>query len=111
MTPRFLGEFEQMVLLAILQLEEQAYAAAILRELDERAGRQVSRGTLYKTLERMENKGLVRWVPEEGAPDRGGHRRRRFSVTGRGVSALQYSRAALLNLWDGLESVTGGDPE
>ena len=109
MTPRFLGEFEQMVLLAILRLETGAFAVSILRELDERAGRLVSRGTLYKTLERMEGKGLVQWVPEEGSPERGGHQRRRFSVTGRGVSALQESRAAYLSLWDGLEHLPGGE--
>lgn len=109
MTPRFLGEFEQMVLLAILRLEDRAFAVSILHELDERAGRSVSRGTLYKTLERMGTKGLVQWVGEEGSPERGGHPRRRFSVTGQGVSALQESRGALLRLWDGLESISGGE--
>lgn len=108
MTPRFLGEFEQMVLLAILRLEDQAYAVSILHELDERVGRSVSRGTLYKTLERMGKKGLVQWAPEEGSPERGGHPRRRFTVTGRGVSALHESRDAYLRLWDGLESTPGG---
>ena len=103
MPPRFLGEFEQMVLLAILRLKEGANAVSILRELDARAGRAVSRGTLYKTLERMEAKGLVQWVAEDGPPERGGHPRRRFSVTGRGVRALQESREALQRLWQGLE--------
>jgi len=109
MTPRFLGEFEQMVLLAILRLEDRAFAVSVLRELDERAGRAVSRGTLYKTLDRMESKGLVGWEPEGGSPERGGHPRRRFSVTGRGVSALQESREAFLSLWDGLEAISGGE--
>jgi len=108
MTPRFLGEFEQMVLLAILQLKAEAYAVSILAELDTRAGRSVSRGTLYKTLERLEQKGFVRWNPEPGPPERGGHPRRRFSVTGRGVAALQDSREAFLRLWDGLEGIAGG---
>lgn len=103
MPPRFLGEFEQMVLLAVLRLKEGANAVSILRELDARAGRSVSRGTLYKTLERMEAKGLVQWVAEDGPPERGGHPRRLFSVTGRGVRALQESREALQKLWQGLE--------
>ena len=107
MPPRFLGEFEQMVLLAILQLEEGANAVSILRELDARAGRSVSRGTLYKTLERMEVKGLVVWEAEEGPPERGGHPRRLFTVTGRGVRALQETREAFQKLWEGLEGAFG----
>ncbi len=108
MTPSFLGEFEQMVLLAILQLDETAFAVSVLHELDRRAGRQVSRGALYKTLERLDQKGLVQWQLESATPERGGHPRRRFRVTGAGVSALQASREALLRLWDGLEGVLGG---
>ena len=59
MTPIYPGEFEQMVLLAILQLEGDAYALSVIRELDKSAGRRVSRGALYKTLERLEDKGFV----------------------------------------------------
>ena len=66
MPPRYLGEFEQMVLLSILQLGDQAYALSILAELDQRANRSASRGTLYKTLERLETKGFLRWSAEEG---------------------------------------------
>jgi DNA-binding PadR family transcriptional regulator len=107
MTTAFPGEFEQMVLLAILQLEDEGFALAILRELDRRAGRRVSRGALYKTLERLEEKGLVEWEVEDATPDRGGHPRRRFSVTHEGVAALQTSRDALFRLWHGLEGVLG----
>ena len=107
MSPTYPGEFEQMVLLAILQLEGDAYALSILRELDESAGRRVSRGALYKTLERLDHKGLVKWEVEEATPGRGGHPRRRFQVTPQGVSALQTSRNALHRLWHGLESVLG----
>jgi PadR family transcriptional regulator PadR len=108
MTPRFLGEFEQMVLLAILQLKDGAYALAILAELDSRAGRAVSRGSLYKTLERLEAKGFLEWAAEGGSPDRGGHPRRRFSVTGRGILALRESRNAFRKLWEGLDEVVEG---
>ena len=111
MPPRFLGEFEQMVLLAVLQLKEDANAVPILRELDARAGRTVSRGTLYKTLERMEAKGLVAWTAEEGPPERGGHPRRVFRVTGPGMQALLESREAFLRLWEGLDgAVEGAEP-
>ena len=101
------GEFEQMVLLAVLRLGQGAYVLAVLRELDQQAGRRVSRGALYKTLDRMEAKGMVRWQVEEATPDRGGHPRRLFSVTPQGVALLQASRDALFRLWDGLDGVLG----
>lgn len=105
--PSNLGEFEHVVLLAILQAGEQAFALSIIRELDRRAGRSVDRGALYKTLDRMELKGLVKWQTEPATPGRGGHRRRLFEVTPAGVRALQASRNALFNLWEGLETVLG----
>jgi DNA-binding PadR family transcriptional regulator len=107
MTQRFPGEFEQMVLLATLQLGDGAFALDILRELDARAGRRVSRGSLYKTLERLESKGLLCWVEEDGTPRRGGHPRRRFDVTPRGIAVLRDSREALMRLWEGLDGVLG----
>ena len=107
MAPRYLGEFEQMVLLAILQLKNDAHAVGVLEELDERAGRSVSRGTLYKTLERMEAKGLVEWQAEEGPPERGGHPRRRFWVTPHGLAALRESREAFDRLLEGLDEALG----
>ena len=67
------------------------------------AGRSVSRGALYRTLERLEGKGLVRWQVEDGGAQRGGHARRRYEVTGDGIAALKAARHALLDLWDGLE--------
>lgn len=107
MAPTYPGEFEQMVLLAILRLEGEAFALSVLRELDDQAGRRVSRGALYKTLERLDEKGLVEWEVEETVPGRGGHPRRRFTVTTEGVRALQTSRDALHRLWHGLEGVLG----
>jgi DNA-binding PadR family transcriptional regulator len=99
----FPGEFEQMVLLAILRLGDEAHALAVLAELDREAGRRVSRGTLYKTLDRMEAKGYVAWSVEDATPDRGGHPRRLFRVTASGLELLRTSREALLRLWSGLE--------
>lgn len=101
----FPSEFEQMVLLAILRLGEEAYALAIIRELDREAGRSVSRGALYKTLERMESKRYLVWSTEESTPERGGHPRRLFAVTPAGVDVLRNSREALLRLWAGLDPV------
>ena len=109
MKPSFLGEFEQMVLLATLQAGDDAFALAVLKQLDRRTGRRVDRGALYKTFDRLESKGFVEWSVEAATPERGGHRRRRFRVTREGVDALRSSRHALFNLWDGLEPILG-DP-
>jgi DNA-binding PadR family transcriptional regulator len=101
----FLGEFEQMVLLAVLQLDDRGYALGIRNELERRAGRAVSRGALYRTLDRLEEKSLVEWSLEEETPARGGHPRRRFQVTAAGIEALRNSREALFALWEGLDAV------
>lgn len=101
------GEFEQMVLLVLLRLNDDAYALPALKELDRATGRRVSRGALYKTLDRMEAKGMVEWTTEATTPERGGHPRRLFSVTPLGVEALRASRDTLVRLWSGLEPVLG----
>ena len=105
--PSYPGDLEQMVLLSVLQLGEEAHAVRVLEELDARAGRRVSRGTIYKTMERLEAKGLVAWEVEEAETGRGGNPRRRFEVTPEGVRTLQASRDALFRLWDGLDHVLG----
>lgn len=99
----FLGEFEHMVLLAVLQLETDAYGPRISRMLEERAGRDVSRGALYATLDRLEQKGFLEWEIEAATSRRQGNRQRRFSVTPAGIKALTVSREALVNLWRGIE--------
>jgi len=103
----FLGEFEQMVLLAILQLGDTSYGPGIGQELERRAGRSVSRGALYSALGRLEKKGYLEWTSEAPTPERGGHPRRLFRVVEPGLEALRASRAALLNLWAGLDEVLG----
>ena len=99
----FLGEFEHMVLLSILQCREDAFGPKISRLLEERAGREVSRGALYATLDRLEQKGLLEWGIEAATSRRQGNRQRRFTVTPSGLRALTVSRTALMNLWQGLE--------
>ncbi len=101
-----IGEFEQLVLLAILQLGDDAYAIAIRDKLSTIAGRTISRGALYRTLDRLAEKRLVAWdLEEDQIPERGGHPRRQFAATQRGIAALRESRATLLELWTGLEGV------
>ena len=99
------GELEQMVLLAILQTADEAYAPNIRAVLEERAARGVSRGALYRTFDRMAAKGLLEWDTEDSnpIPERGGAPMRRFRVTAEGRQALRTSREALLSLWDGIE--------
>lgn len=101
----FPGELEQMILLAILRLEDGAYALDIIKELDGEAGRRVSRGALYKTLDRMETKGYLTWRQDDATPERGGHPRRCFAVTPDGLELLRTSREALVSLWKGLEPI------
>ena len=105
---KYLGEFEQMVLLAALQHDDDAHAPAIAHELEKSAGRAVSRGALYSALGRLEKKGLLRWAVEahdSDSQDRGGYPKRRFAVTEEGLEALRESRDALMNLWRGLDDV------
>ena len=98
-----LGAFEQMVLLAALRLGDGAYAPRMAEVLEARAGRDVSRGTLYAALDRLTNKGFVEWSIEASTSNRAGRRARRFTVTPAGVRALSENRASLLGLWDGVE--------
>ena len=103
----FLGELEQMVLLAILRLGERAYAVPIREEIETQARRSVARGALYTTLERLETKGCLTSRMGDPTPERGGRSRRYFKVTAQGVRSLEHSREAMANLWQGLESVVG----
>jgi PadR family transcriptional regulator PadR len=103
----FIGEFEQVVLLAALQLKDNAHAPEISRKLEEDAGRPVSRGALYSTLDRLERKGLLEWRIDASSGDGDGQPKRRFSVTEEGIAALRASRDMLLALWGGLDGVLG----
>ncbi|MGD2124185.1 MAG: PadR family transcriptional regulator [Gemmatimonadota bacterium] len=104
----FIGEFEQVVLLAALQLKNEAHAPAISRKLEDDAGRPVSRGALYSTLDRLERKGFLEWRIEASSGDGDGQPKRRFSVTEQGIAALKASREMLLTLWEGLDEILEG---
>ena len=92
------------VLLAILRLGDEAYAIPVRAEIEDRTGRSVSRGALYTALERLEAKKCLRSRMSEPLPERGGRSRRYYAVTATGLAALRASRAALLALWNGVES-------
>lgn len=100
-----LGEFEQLVLLAILRLKDDAYGLGIRKELETRARRSVSRGAFYATLDRLERKGFVKWRAMPPTDSRGGLPQRRFEVTPAGVRTLRSARETLLSMWQGLDAV------
>ncbi len=99
----YLGEFEQQLLLVILRLGDDAFGPEIGRELEERAGRRVSRGALYTTLDRLDDKGLIRWRTVPGTEARDGLPRRLYSVTAAGVASVRAARDVMERLWDGLQ--------
>lgn len=100
-----LGEFEQLVLLAVLRLGDDASGNAVSGELEEKADRSVSRGALYSALDRLEYKGFLTWRVEGSTPARGGHPSRIFSITEAGLEALREHQRALRNLAEGLDAV------
>jgi DNA-binding PadR family transcriptional regulator len=97
-----LGEFEQMILLAILQLDGDVYGVPIVEEIKRRTGRSVSRSAVYITLRRLEEKGLVSsWMGDPTA-ERGGKPRRCVKVEPEGLRLLRESRHAMDRMWHGL---------
>jgi DNA-binding PadR family transcriptional regulator len=104
MSEIYLGEFEQIVLLAILRLGQDAYAIPVRAEIEGRTGRKVARGALYTALERLEAKNCLTSRMSDPLPERGGRSRRYYEITPAGLAALRASRAALIALWQGVES-------
>ena len=99
----FLGEFEQMVLLSVLRLRDDAYGVSIHRELEERTGRAVRRGAVFVALERLQTKEFVSSTYGDPTSERGGRAKRYYTVEPAGRAALRSSREALMSLWDGVE--------
>ena len=97
-----LGEFEQIVLLAVLHLEEP-YGVPIVDEIERRTRRSVSRSAVYVTLQRLEKKGLVSSWMSEPMPERGGKPRRCVKVEAQGRRLLEESRRVMAQMWHGLE--------
>jgi PadR family transcriptional regulator PadR len=102
-----IGELEQLILLAILRLGSNATGLSIAHELEAQAGRRLSRGALYTTLDRLEAKGFLRWKLEAGGSERRGLPKRMYVVLPRGVAALQTSQRILRRMWRGLDMLKG----
>lgn len=100
----YLGEFEQVVLLAVLRLGPDAYGVTIRKEIEERTGRMVSVGAIYPTLDRLEKKGFVSSYTGDPTPERGGRSKRHFQLEADGLAALERSRNMLDALWEGVET-------
>ncbi len=96
---KYLGEFEQFVLLAILKLNQFAYGARIRQLLADEISRDVSIGALYTTLERLEKKGLLTSQLGESSAERGGRAKKYFQVSGEGKRALNQSKSAIDRMW------------
>jgi len=100
-----LGELEHLILLAVLRLGADAYGLSIARQLESHAGRRLSRGALYTSLDRLETKGLLRWRTETGGPERQGLPKRVYTVTPRGLAAVRASHRVLRRMWRGLDAI------
>lgn len=99
----YLGEFEQIVLLAVVRLEDDAYGSRIRREIEARGARAVSIGAAYATLDRLVDKGYLRCRDADANDDRNGSARRYFAITRAGVAALAQARALQARMWQGIE--------
>lgn len=98
----YLGEFEHIVILALLRLADRAYGVTVRQEIEARTGREASIGAIYATLDRLENKGYVKSQLGEPTPERGGRSKRFFRVTAKGMSAVNRTHHALRSMVQGL---------
>jgi DNA-binding PadR family transcriptional regulator len=103
----YLGNFDLMLLLALLRLREDAYGVTIARELEEQTGREVVVASVYATLERLQERGLVTSILGDPTPERGGRAKRYFRITGAGIREVRDARRSLMNLWKGLPELRG----
>lgn len=102
----YLGEFEHIVILALLRLAGRAYGVTVRQEIDVRIGREVSIGAIYATLDRLEAKGYVKSHLGDPTAERGGRSKRFFHVTAKGITAMNRTHRALRSMTEGLELAT-----
>jgi PadR family transcriptional regulator, regulatory protein PadR len=106
MTRRLLTDFEIMILLAVLRMENDAYGVTIAREIEDKAGRTVQLPAIYAALDRLEKQGLVRSWIGEATPQRGGRAKKHFALTPAGLGSVQDTRDALTALWSQLPQLS-----
>jgi DNA-binding PadR family transcriptional regulator len=98
----YLGEFEHIILLALLHLADQAYGVTVRQEIEARTNREVSIGAVYATLDRLETKGYVKSHRGDPTPERGGRSKRFFRVTAKGMTAVSRAQRTLQSMTEGL---------
>ena len=104
----YLGNFELMVLLAVIRLGDTAYGVTISLALEESTRREVALGSVYAALDRLQDKGFVTSRLGDPTPERGGRAKRYFGVTARGVREARSTRQALIALWRRLPELRSG---
>ena len=103
-----LGGFELKVLLAVMRLGGNAYGVPIADAIEEASGREINAGSIYITLDRLEEKGLVTTRLGESTPERGGRAKTYFHVTGHGLRAVRQAQRTLVKLWSGVPTLERG---
>lgn len=103
----FLGEFEAMVLLALIRLGDDAYGVPISREIEACTGREAALGSVYATLERLQEKGLVTSKLGDPTAERGGRAKRFFAISEEGLRQVRATQRALTSLWSGIPELKG----
>src|SRR5262245_20600080 len=98
----YLGQFELMVLLALMRLGDDAYGVTIAGELEQQTGKEVVIASVYATLERLQDRGFVSSSLGAATPERGGRAKRYFRITGAGVREVRDTRRSLISMWKGL---------
>ena len=104
----FLGGFELLVLLALIRLGDGAYGVPISEAIEENSGREVALGSVYITLERLQNKGLVSSALGEPTAVRGGRAKTYFRITARGLREVRHAQSTLIKLWRNVPQLHGG---
>jgi DNA-binding PadR family transcriptional regulator len=105
-----LGEFEHLLLLAVMRLGDEAYGVTIRREIEERTGRPVSLGAIYPTMDRLEERGYVTSAMSRPTSSRGGRSRRYFQLRPAGMAMLDRTRDMIAAMWEGHEAGSGVKP-
>jgi PadR family transcriptional regulator PadR len=101
----YLGEFEHLIVLALLRLDDRAYGVTVRQEIELRTKREVSIGAVYATLDRLEGKGYVNSYRGDPTPQRGGRSKRFFHVTPKGIAAVNRAQHALRRMTAGLDLI------
>ena len=108
MSREAVGNFELMVLLAVVRLGENAYGVPVSKVIEESTGREVLLGSVYAALDRLEAKGLVTSQRGESTAARGGRAKRYFRITQKGLGQARETRVALTKLWQRIPALQGG---